>query len=68
MTGHDLVVAARQVVTGGALVPARVGVRDGVIRAVVPWEHELLGTETVTLPVAEPKPKREPKRSKAGRH
>ena len=50
MTGHDLVVAARRVVTGGAIVPARVGVRDGVIRAVVPWEHELPATETVTLP------------------
>jgi allantoinase len=50
VTGHDLAVAARRVVTGGAIVPARVGVRDGVIRAVVPWEHELLATETVTLP------------------
>ena len=50
MTGLDLVVAARRVVTGGAIVPARVGVRDGTVAAVVPWERELAAAETVTLP------------------
>jgi len=50
VTGHDLVVAARRVVTGGGIAPARVGVRDGLIAEVAPWERELAAAETVTLP------------------
>jgi allantoinase len=45
----DLVVAARRAVTGGAVAAVRVGVRDGRIAAVVPYEESLDGAETVTL-------------------
>ena len=38
MTGYDLVVAARRVVTGGGVEPARVGIRGGLIEAVLPWD------------------------------
>jgi allantoinase len=50
VTGHDLVVAARRVVTSSGIAPARVGVRDGRIATVAPWERELPAGETVTLP------------------
>jgi allantoinase len=50
MTEHDLVVAARRVVTPDGVLPARVGIRDGLIAAVVPWDLELPAAETVTLP------------------
>ena len=49
MTGLDLVVAARQVVTGGAVRPARVGVADGRIVAVVPWDQRPDAAATVVL-------------------
>lgn len=45
----DLVVAARRVVTGGEIRPARVGVADGRIATVGPWEQRLDAAETVVL-------------------
>ena len=48
--GLDLVVAARRVVTGGDVRPARVGIRAGRIAAVLPWAEPATAAETVTLP------------------
>jgi allantoinase len=45
----DLVVAARRVVTGGTVVPARVGITGGRITAVVPWDEQLPAATTVVL-------------------
>jgi allantoinase len=45
----DLVVAARRVVTGGEIRPARVGVAGGRIAAVVPWAQRLDAAGTVEL-------------------
>ena len=45
----DLVVAARRVVTGGAVRPARVGVASGRIAAVAPWAADLPADRTVVL-------------------
>jgi allantoinase len=45
----DLVVAARRVVTGGAVRPARVGVAGGRIAAVAPWAADLPADRTVVL-------------------
>jgi allantoinase len=45
----DLVVAARRVVTAGAVVPARVGVAGGRIAAVAPWSDDLPADRTVVL-------------------
>ena len=45
----DLVVAARRVVTGGAVRPARVGVIGGRIAAVAPWADDLPADRTVVL-------------------
>jgi len=45
----DLVIAARRVVTGGGIVPARVGVAGGRIAAVVRYETDLPAARTVTL-------------------
>ena len=45
----DLVVAARRVLTGGAVRPARVGVAGGRIAAVAPWAEELPADRTVVL-------------------
>jgi allantoinase len=50
VTGYELVVAARRVVTGGEVRPARVGIRAGRIAAVLPWGEPATATETVTLP------------------
>jgi allantoinase len=50
MIEHDLVIAARRVVTADDVLPARVGIRDGMVAAVVPWDMELPAAETVTLP------------------
>jgi allantoinase len=49
MTGHDLVVAARRVVTGHEIRPARVGIRAGRIETVAPWDAELPAAATVVL-------------------
>ena len=45
----DLVVAARRVVTGGAVRPARVGVAGGRIAAIAPWAADLPADRTVVL-------------------
>ena len=45
----DLVVAARRVVTGGAVRPARVGVAGGRIAVVAPWAADLPADRTVVL-------------------
>jgi allantoinase len=45
----DLVVAARRVVKGGHIVPARVGIAGGRITAVLPWESTSDAAETVVL-------------------
>ena len=49
MSGLDLVVAARRVVTGGTVRPARVGVAGGRIAAVGAWDEDLPAAETVLL-------------------
>jgi allantoinase len=49
MTGHDLVVAARRVLTGPDIRAARVGIRAGRIATVGPWEAELPAARTVVL-------------------
>ena len=48
-TVMDLVVAARRVLTGGAVRPARVGVAGGRIAAVAPWAEDLPADRTVVL-------------------
>ena len=48
MSAFELVVAARRVVTGGGIRPARVGVAGGRIAAVVPWDSRV-PAETVVL-------------------
>ncbi len=45
----DLVLAARRVLTGGAVRPARVGVAGGRIAAVAPWPEDLPADRTVVL-------------------
>jgi allantoinase len=45
----DLVVAARRVVTGGTVRPARVGVAGGRIATVAPWTADLPAARTVVL-------------------
>jgi allantoinase len=47
--GFDLVVAARRVVTGGEVRPARVGVSAGRVAAVDSWDSDLDAAETVVL-------------------
>ncbi len=49
MSALELVVAARRVVTGGEIRPARIGVEAGRIAAVAPWESPLDAAETVEL-------------------
>jgi allantoinase len=49
MSALDLVVAARQVVTGGEVRPARVGVADGRIAVVAGWDAPLDAAGTVVL-------------------
>ncbi|MFL6130479.1 MAG: amidohydrolase family protein, partial [Mycobacteriales bacterium] len=49
MTGLDLVVRARRIVTPTGAAPAAVGVRDGRIAAVAPYADELDAARTVTL-------------------
>jgi allantoinase len=49
MSQLDLVIAARRVVSGGGEAALRIGVRDGVVAAVAPYDSWLDGAELVEL-------------------